>query len=142
MLRTPPDFGFCEAWGACDWLVEGARSTAARAKRVIESDATRTRDMNTSWKIPRIGVYVKTLEATNRFPTHLRRANSARPPRRRVYLRPPRPDPASRHSLPQPQEQVDGVEESAGQPADDGAVDPDVLQVVARVLLDQPHRPL
>jgi hypothetical protein len=49
MLRTPPDLGVCDAWGLCDWLVAGARSTAARARIGIERSATRTRDIDTSW---------------------------------------------------------------------------------------------
>src|SRR2546422_2655911 len=56
MLRTPPGFGVCDAWGVCDWLVAGAQSSAARARIVIERSAMRTRDIDTSWKIPRVGV--------------------------------------------------------------------------------------
>src|SRR5262245_63976947 len=40
------------------------------------------------------------------------------------------------------QYQLDRVEQSARQAADNGAVDADVLQVVPCVLLDQPHRAL
>ena len=39
-----PGFGVCD----CDWLVAGATNTAARARRMIESSATRARDMDTS----------------------------------------------------------------------------------------------
>src|SRR6267142_5466674 len=39
----------------------------------------------------------------------------------------------------QTQQQMQAVDGAAGEAADDRAVDADVLQVVARVLLDQPH---
>src|SRR5262249_56149138 len=48
------------------------------------------------------------------------------------------PRPTSR----QVEEQVNRVEPTAGQAADHGAVDPDVLQVVAGMLLDESHRAL
>src|SRR3989442_11109745 len=41
-------------------------------------------------------------------------------------------------TLEQAQEEVDRVEQAAREPAHDGAVDPDVLEVVARVILDEP----
>src|SRR2546430_14059130 len=60
-------------------------------------------------------VYVKPSDATTRFP-------------------------ATRPSevLEQAQQKVDRVEQAARETAHDGAVDPDVLEVVARVLLDEP----
>ena len=42
----------------------------------------------------------------------------------------------------QAQQQVDRVEGAAGEPADHGAVDADVLEIVPRVLLDEAHRAL
>src|SRR3989442_2767478 len=53
MLRTPPDFAVCDAWGVCDvggvWLVAGAMSaTATRTTSTVENSAKRARDMGTS----------------------------------------------------------------------------------------------
>src|SRR2546426_12408668 len=55
MLRTPPGFGVCDAWGVCDWLVAGAQSSAARARIVIERSAMRMPRIDTCWEIPRGG---------------------------------------------------------------------------------------
>src|SRR5260370_17222117 len=45
----------------------------------------------------------------------------------------------SDNSREQPDQQMHTVEEAAGEPSHDGAVDPDELEVIPRVLLDQPH---
>src|SRR5437867_4382400 len=42
----------------------------------------------------------------------------------------------------EPEEQMNPVDGATGQPADHGAVDPDVLEIVAGVLLDEPDGPL
>src|SRR5437667_4045259 len=44
----------------------------------------------------------------------------------------------ARGRLEQAQEEEDRVEQAAREPAHDGAVDADVLEVVARVILDEP----
>src|SRR5439155_1957652 len=74
-------------------------------------------------------VYVKTSDATTRFPA-TRSVRVRRSHRSSSAGSPP--------ALEEAQQKVDRVEQAARETAHDRAVDPDVLEVVARVLLDEP----
>src|SRR5213594_2096959 len=155
MLRTPPDFGVGDAWGVGDvggvWLAAGAVSaTATRTMTTVENRAKRTRDMGTS----RINWASRSLREN----AGADKPVSAPARAARVVPRdalPPSVEPVSDSSvgsagsagaapLPrcsnQPQQEVDRVEQPARQSADDRAVDADVLEVVAGVVLDESHR--
>src|SRR6266508_3200179 len=169
ILRTPPDFGVCDAWGVGDaggvWLVAGAMSVPApRTMTTVEHSAKRTRDMGTSrinWASrslrenagadkpvsapagQRVWPHATCSRRSSRFQI---RAPALPAPRilgdarlgltggrnRGSGAAPPR-------CSNQPQQEVDRVEQPARQPADDRAVDADVLEVVAGVLLDESH---
>src|SRR5205823_4489511 len=51
---------------------------------------------------------------------------------------PSEPPPGPETLLEEAEQEMDRVEEAAREAAHDGAVDPDVLEVVARMLLDEP----
>src|SRR6516165_386168 len=62
MLRVPPDLGVCPRTGAA------STSVATMRLRTIEIGKARERVIRCLLEIQRVGVYVKTRGATNRFP--------------------------------------------------------------------------